>query len=326
MHMEVKRAARKGYIIALVVVVIFAAFSWWQRFFLIDQVRLWGYQPPAAVSQLATDTTMTSPTRRVFYAQRPELLDRDSFAKHCKVTEKTIVLGCYVSTQGIFLHNVSDSRLKGIMEVTAAHEMLHAAYARLNPLEKRRVDALLREAYAGVTDERVKRTIQLYQDSGADTTNELHSILPTEIRYLSPELEHYYTRFFSNRSAIVAFSEKYQAEFSSRRDQVAAADETLKTLRSDIDVLNASLSTRATIINDEFARLTTLKNAGQIEAFNAGVALYNQKVKAYNADVNKVQELIEQYNNLVNERNAIAVEQNQLNQAIDSRPSVIETQ
>ena len=38
---------------------------------------------------------------------------------------KTAVLGCYANRE-ISIFNVTDQRLDGIREVTAAHEMLHA--------------------------------------------------------------------------------------------------------------------------------------------------------------------------------------------------------
>ena len=54
------------------------------------------------------------------------------------------MLGCYHSNQdGIFLYNVQDARLAGVQQVTAAHEMLHAAYDRLSTKDKNYVDGLL---------------------------------------------------------------------------------------------------------------------------------------------------------------------------------------
>ncbi len=56
------------------------------------------------------------------------------------------ILGCYV-TQRIYIYDVKDAKLDGIREVTAAHEMLHAAYERMSSSEQTKVNALLEVEY-----------------------------------------------------------------------------------------------------------------------------------------------------------------------------------
>ncbi len=109
--------------------------DWWQ---------LRGYSPPATVTSLAAQDTMTSYATHVFYVNRPDIESNASqFRNECQETEKTIVLGCYHSNQeGIFVYNVQDSRLAGVEQVTAAHEMLHAAYDRLSSKDRNYVDGL----------------------------------------------------------------------------------------------------------------------------------------------------------------------------------------
>lgn len=324
--MDTKRSWRLPTFLAVVVMVLVIVGGWWQRYELFDAVRNWRYQPSAAVTSLAEATTMTDRTRRMFYAYHPSLEDKTTFATSCTVTEKTIVLGCYIQNEGIHLYNVTDARLKGVIEVTAAHEALHAAYERLSRSERKRVDALITAAYAKVDNTRIRDTIQSYQDSGADINNELHSILATEVRVLPEELERYYSRYFSDRAVIVSLSDAYLSEFTRREDQVTEADRRLQSLKPEIETLNSSLNTRVKTINAEYARLLALRSSDQIDAYNAGIAAYNQSVSAYNADVKRVQQMIEEYNALVTQRNAIAVEESELSQAIDSRPTAIETQ
>lgn len=313
-------------IVFSLIVIVLVSVGIWQRYYIYDQIRLWHYQPSAAVTQLADETTMVQSARRVFYANHPALDDRSTFSGHCTAAEKTIVLGCYVSNQGIYLYDVTDSRLHGVVEVTAAHETLHAEYDRLSPGEKKKVNAMLTAAYAQVTDQRIRDTIKSYQDSGADITNELHSILGTEVRTLPADLENYYRQYFSNRSAIVAFSEQYESEFTNRQQQVAAYDVQLKTMKQQIDESEAALKQQAQQINAAYAQLQELRAQNNIEAYNAGVPSYNKSVSTYNAQVKQVQNLISQYNVIVTRRNAIAVEENQLSQAIDSRPDTLQSQ
>jgi uncharacterized coiled-coil DUF342 family protein len=212
------------------------------------------------------------------------------------------------------------------MQVTAAHETLHAAYERLGGSEKRTLNQQLQTAFDNLGDERVKKTIQSYRDAGADIPNELHSILGTEVRALPKELEDHYAKYFSNRETIVNLSERYQAEFTGRQAKVDAADEQLKKLKPEIDTMLAKIDTDASSLNQQYQQLNSLKKAGKIEQYNAGVAPYNAAVASYNQSVKKTQTLIDTYNSLVKERNEIALEENELGKAIDSRPSQLDAQ
>jgi len=219
--------------------------GWTQRQNLYDSWRLHGYQPPAAVAQLATDTTMSDKTRRLFYVQHPALEDKATFSFRCRSGEKTIVLGCYIAGEGIYLSNVTDARLAGVVQVTAAHETLHAAYDRLGRTDKDHVNQLIDQAYAQVTDQRIRNTIEDYRKNGADTVNELHSILGTEVRALPAELEQYYARYFTNRLAVVAYSEAYEQAFTERKQKIIEDDQALAALKQQIDGAEASLDGRA---------------------------------------------------------------------------------
>lgn len=293
--------------------------GFWFRQDAYDWLRLRQYQPSAAIAQLAEHTTMTPKATHLFYVHHPVLADKVSFNEHCRENEQTIVLGCYVANRGIYLFDVTDSRLSGVEEVTAAHEMLHAAYDRLSADEKQRVNQLIHNAYSQVTDERIKKVIGQYQKMGADTDNELHSILGTEVATLPAELEQYYSRYFANRQAVVTFSEKYEAVLSQRKDQVADYDQRLSALKAEIDENQNDLDQESEALKGERQRLNSLLSNNQVEAYNAGVNDFNEKVRTLNAKVNQTRGLIEEYNNLVKERNNIALEEQELIKSLDSR-------
>lgn len=323
--MPSRRASLTG-LIGFVSVIAVAVLLWANRWNIYDSWRLRNYQAPAQVAQLATDTTMNDKTRRLFYVYRPELDDKTDFVQKCKSAEKTIVLGCYVPSSGIYLSNITDERLKGVLQVTAAHETLHAAYDRLSASEKAHVDSTINAAYAKVTDQRIKDTIEAYKKSDADITNELHSILGTEVRDLPPELEAYYSRYFTNRKAIVAFSEQYEKAFNDRQKAVADYDKQLADLKTQIDSQQKSLEGQDGSLKAERSRLDALLAAKQYEAYNAGVPGFNAQVATYNATVRKIRGLIDTYNDIVNKRNAVALEETELVKAIDSRPDTISGQ
>ena len=171
--------------------------------YLRDEVRLYHYQPPASITALANETTMTPAAQRIFYVNHPVLDDKADFVNACNThQEQTIVLGCYHSDQaGIYVLSVTDSRLNGVEQVTAAHEMLHAAYDRLSSSDRANVDQMLQQFYDnGLTDSRVRSTIEAYkQTEPNDLVNEMHSIFGTEVANLPAGLETYYQRYFTNR-------------------------------------------------------------------------------------------------------------------------------
>lgn len=320
------RSTRITGLISFGIVLLLGAGGWLNRWNIYDSIRLRNYQPPAAVVQIATDTTMNDKTRRLFYVYHPDLEDKATFNGHCQSTEKTIVLGCYISGQGIYLSNITEARLQGVIQVTAAHETLHAAYDRLNANDKQHVDDLINQAYTRVTDQRIRDTIEAYRKNGADVTNELHSILGTEVRDLPPELEQYYTRYFTNRKAIVAYSEQYEKVFTEQQQVVTQDDAKLAELKKQIDGLQTGLGSQAQALKSERARLDGLLAAKSYDAYNAAVPGFNAKVGSYNAQVNQTRGLIDQYNSVVAERNAAALEENQLVKAIENSPSTIDSQ
>lgn len=313
------RGGRFGSILIGLVLIAVPVVAWLERQNLYDAWRLHDYQAPTSVVQLADETTMNPATRRVFYVQHPELDDRSTFSGHCGGNEQTIVLGCYIAFKGIYIFDVQDPRLNGVKEVTAAHELLHAEYDRLSASDKQYVDTLITQAYATVTDQRIKDTIAAYRKAGADTTNELHSILGTEVRNLPPALESYYTRYFTDRERIVSYSEQYEKVFTDTKDQVAQDDTKLASLKDEINVAESSLAAQAQQLTAQHAQLDSLLASRQIAAYNAAVPSFNAAVGDYNNQVATLKHKIDQYNQLVNARNAIALEEQSLVQAIDSR-------
>lgn len=317
----------KRYIsLAVILLAIVAPLAvWTQRWNIYDALRLRNYQASAEVAQVATDTAMNDDTRQLFYVYYPEFQDKQAFNNSCKSSEKTIVLGCYVSGNGIYLYNVTDARLNGIKQVTAAHETLHAAYERLSSREKAHVNNLLEDAFEKIDNQRIKDTIEDYRKNGADITNELHSILGTEVRNLPPELEQYYTRYFTNRLKIVEYSEKYEQAFNERKQKVAEADKKLASLKQAIEAGESQLNILSDGLKSERQRLDGLLANKDYDSYNAAVPGFNSRVSAYNRQVGQVGSLIDQYNALVAERNAIATEESELVKAIDSRPDTLQT-
>ena len=283
---------------------------------ILDWTKLYNYTPPPVVSTIAADTTMTDTARHLFYVNHPAVTRGTAFLGHCPAgTEKTVVLGCYIGNdQGIYIYDITDTRLNGVEQVTAAHEMLHAAYARLSSSERKNVDAMLTSYYTNeLTDQRIKDTIEAYKKSEPkDVVNEMHSIFGTEIADLPVGLETYYKRYFTNRDAVTTYTATYQAEFTSRQNQVATYDSQLKGLKDQIDANQAQLVSQRNALDIQSKRMQAQRSSGDTTGYNDEVSAYNRGVVAYNALLNETKKMINQYNDIVTVRNQIALEEQEL--------------
>lgn len=292
----------------------------------IDWWLLRDYEPPADIEQLARDTSMTDLGKRYFYVYEPQLLGRNTFRQECTVAEQSIILGCYISRQALYIFDVDDEQLSGIRQVTAAHEMLHVAYERLGSDERERIDALNRKAYESIDNERITKTVDAYRKRDPTiVANELHSILPTEVRELDDELEDYYAQYFDDRLDVVTYSEQYADIFVSARERVEQLDETLKARSSTIENLEQSLDRQARSLEQEREELNRLRDNNETSAYNEAVGSFNQNVESYNASVNRLRNLIDEYNRLVAERNKAVVAYESLTESIDSGSAPIDT-
>lgn len=303
---------------------IFAVFNWQNIY---DWQRLRDWEPSAKVAQLATDTTMDSKTKRIFYVQHPELNDKTTFNKNCTKSEQTIVLGCYINRQGIFLLSVTEQRLYGVEQVTAAHELLHAVYDRLSSTEKTRINNLINDAFSKITDKRILDTVDAYKKDGADVNNELHSILGTEVRSLSSELETYYKKYFTDRSKVVAYSEQYQKAFSDKKAQEDSIYSQIKAIEGQLTGLSDQIQSMENNLNSQYQSLESDRNTTtDVQGFNTRVNTYNNGVINLRGLINRYNQLANSHNALLEQYNSIAMEEKELFKAIDTRSTQAKTQ
>ncbi len=285
-------------------------YDWW---------ALRSYTPTTEATQLADETTMIGTGRNDFYISQPEVENSEEFNSHCAdYGEQSIVLGCYVN-QRIYLYNVTDERLSGVVEVTAAHEMLHAVYARYDQSEKDKVDAMIEAELPNVTDERLKELINLYnQSEPGELLNEMHSILGTEYANLSPKLEEYYAQFFSNRQVVVNLAANYQAAFTESETKIEEIDAEMASIKTQVDNNSTQLENLKAEIDSQAQQLNKLRST-DTSAYNNSVPAYNELINEYNNLVETTRGLIDGYNQLVIEHNNEAAAQNSLYSSLNSQ-------
>jgi len=318
--MNLKR--RFGSLTALVLLIFGCSFVWLQQNAIGDWFVLREYQPSATISQLATDVGMTGSARHYLYVNRPGIEEASAFNKHCtNEREQTVVLGCYLGNrQGIYLFNVQTPELHGVMQVTAAHEMLHQAYDRLSAGQRKHINDLLQNVAQTITDPSLLEQINAYKQSEPDAvSNELHSLLGTQVAHLPNELETYYKQYFTDRSKVVTYYDGYQAAFRTRQEQIKTYDKELSAQKADIESREKDLESQVAGLNQKRQRMDAERQAGNTELYNQEVPVYNALVDTYNTGLSKLKSVITSYNELVKKRNAIVLQEQQLQQDLSSK-------
>jgi hypothetical protein len=174
------------------------------------------YTVSPEVHQIANQITLTEEGRQIFEDSRPELLGSAAFRETCdgtpeSVDDATVTVGCYLDRGladgriAIFLP--SDERLKDQVVVTAGHEFLHAAYARLSESDRAALNPLLEQRWSVVpTDDPIQLSLtsSVGSTAGNRPTEQFAYLGTTVADLFAPELEAFYTRYFVDRHAVVA--------------------------------------------------------------------------------------------------------------------------
>jgi len=326
-----RKAARKSrsrgtwLVIPALVALIFAGlWVWFNVDSIRDNVKVWGYQPTAQVEEIAQSTAMTEHGKFMFYVGAPKILESGDFNEFCNTHHGDFyTLGCYTSSSSIFIYQITDQRLKGVVEVTAAHEMLHAAWSRLSVEEKSRLTDLLQAAYGKIDDPKLAETMSLYEQiSPTELPNELHSILGTQYLGLGTELEEYYSQYFTDRSKVVNLYSNYQGYIDSVRDQLTELQDKLTELSDYLDNERAEIDAAIVQWNSDVdaynAKINTPGGfSSQKEANTARKALETRKTKLEERQVSYKAKVAE-YDDLITEWDKVAAESDEIFQLLDS--------
>lgn len=297
-------------------------------FWQFDNVSDWwflrNYQPSAEISALADRASLSDAGRREFYLANPTLNDKQTFSSNCPVGEVTLVLGCY-SGGKIYVLEVDRSELAGVMEVTAAHEMLHAAYLELSTSERHRINQQIEDFYASYGDADLKDLVAEYEKAEpGQRLNELHSLLGTQVATLSPQLEEYYSQYFTERNQVVTAYSKYEAVFSNIETQINALSSELDNLKQQVINLEQQLDSQRAELETTNERMNNFLTQGIISQYNSLVPVQNSQVQRYNLLIKQYQGLISAHNQKADQLNSLALEQRQLRDALDSSKQPID--
>lgn len=239
---------------------------------------------------LADRIGFTATGRDLFAWAHPELLGDEAFLSACAgarawaavprgIDDETIpkggdepddegdegetgMVGCFVPGYDdggrIAVFRPEDPRLADQVVVTTVHEFLHAAYDRLGGAERAALDPLLEARWREIpADDPIQAAFEGSTGGHNDArSTEQFAYLGSEVADLGPELEAFYTPYFTDRQTAVAFHTADRALW----DGLLAAHQTVA------DALTAAEQAVA----DADARLQAER--GQLEADRAAYA------------------------------------------------------
>lgn len=290
-----------------------------------DQLIAYQFDPPKEITGYVEIAGLSDTGELYLMTSQPQVVPSYEFDRYCTRSEPGIgVLGCYtLRDRRIYLYDVTDARLVSIEPVVAAHEMLHAAWARISPGEQEDIALLLEEGYAalGPGHPLVERIASYEAQDPRSRIPELYAILGTETAELPAALEAHYATYFSDRSKVVALSEQTYSVFDTLSTELLTLSDDLQSRNAEIEGLRytygeTSASLRADVLafNDKAAAPGAFPSKSEFEAVRAELISRQARLETMRITL---QTKISQYNTLLEELNTLNDEVSELNQGIN---------
>lgn len=299
--------------VGLLVLIVVVGVAFWQREWIYDFYLGVTYQPSSEMARIRGDLALTDRGEFLFNAAQPALNEATEFNEHCRNGETEIaVLGCYTGGK-IYVYDITDERLNGIRELTSAHELLHANWARMSDEEKvALVEPLTRTFEANQSF--LESEIDSYDIS--ERQEELYVRAGTEVADLPEALEKHYAEIFKDQDKVVGYYNGYisvfrtlEAEMNGLKAEmneintvveakIADYEQRVGQLNAAVVSFNSCAKTRGCFESeaDYYARKTELMAEqevleGMYSEINELINTYNAKVEIYNADVSQSEKL-----------------------------------
>ena len=279
--------------------------------------------PTATIDGYVADAGLSPAGRFYLYVAHPTLHTADTFDEACPIREKGIaVLGCYdPASDTIHLLDITDDTVTTLEPVVAAHEMLHAVWARFDDVEQAQVGDLVNAAFEALPSDVMTERLQPYRSAPPSTrTAELFAILGTEVAALPRELSAVYDRYFDSRQSAVALAERATAVFASITTEIA---ETVALIQDSEDVLARRLEKytrlRAALDEDVAAFNAKAETPGAFPSsseFTAARSALAERSRILTKMFEKYNELVAEHNDLVARLNVLNAQALALNEAL----------
>ncbi len=297
------------------------------RDYLADLFRGMIYKPSEEMLDIRENLALTGKGSFIFNASQPVLSGRAEFNAACRKNgDETAILGCYTDGN-VFVYDIDSEELKGIKELTAAHELLHAVWARMGDGEQKQYAKALNEVLENNRDVLVEE-ISYYDN--IEKQDELYVRAGTEIKKLPDALEKHFGEIFKDQDKIVDYYNSYIGVFNNLKAEMNALTVEMETIQAQIDTKTTEYTGGVDALNAEIKEFNECaETAGCFNsqwAFNTRRAALLREQESLEYIYNEIDGLINKYNELVEKYNADIVYSDKLNQKINSsvKPAEIE--
>lgn len=262
------------------------------------------YAPSAEMAMIREKLGLTDEGKFIFNAVQPELNAAKEFNQNCRQEEsETAVLGCY-KDGSIYIYDITAEELGGIRELTTAHELLHAKWARMSEDERRGLTENLTHVFED-NQELLESEIEPY-DMG-DRQEELYVRAGTEVKELPEELEKHYGEIFEDQDKIVDFYESYIVVFREIKAKMAGLLEEMEVLKEEISAKTAIYEQQAGQLE---ADIVSFNSCAEVEGCFSGKQEFYTQRKQLLAKQDEIGDLNEEINDLIGKYNAKVDEYN----------------
>lgn len=323
------RRISTGVLTALILAAVLAAaaFAFMHRQEIIDHLDAQKFEPSAEIVTITDRLELTDAGHRVFWASQPTVEASQTFNEQCSRvdhSEEGYVLGCFVNGS-IHLFAVTDDRLNGIVEVTAAHELLHAAFGRLSDSEREALSQRLSALYEELILDNPELEERMAVYSGLSTVafaNELHSVLGTEVAELPQWLEEHFAQWLENRDTILEYFHGYHAVFDSLKERAEVLQQEMAILRADVEERSATYDTEVERFNADWEEFLRRNDAFEFSAdpdefYRLRDDFYARR-DALGAEMNRLNDDIARYEQMRTELMQLSELNHELEQQLDS--------
>lgn len=328
MGVRVKQVVNRS-LTSLIVIAILGGgtFAYLNRQQINDHFAAQSFSASPEIVQLTESLQLTEAGHRIFWASEPTLDASQNFNEQCaqvEHSEEGHILGCFTGGR-IHLFEVRDERLQGIVEVTAAHEMLHASFSRLGDSERASLVHELNTLYEemAVNDPALEGRMSVYSSlSKTAFANELHSVLGTEQRVLPEWLEEHYAVWMGDREVILDFFDGYHAVFNELKQRADQLEAEMTALRADVEQRSKAYDEAVAQFNIEWAGFIARNEAFEFssnpgEFYRLRDEFYDRR-DALGEEMRRLNADIERYEVMRTELLALSELNHELEQQLDS--------
>lgn len=159
-------------------------------------------------------------------------------------------------------------------------------------------------------------------------TNELHSILGTELKDVGSELETYYAKYFKDRQIILGLHAKYDEVYNGLNRRANELFGSMETLSTSIQTRSTVYSTEVAQLSSEITDFNNRANSGDFSSvaqFNRERAVLVARSAKLDSDRAAINADIATYNGMYEEYQTISSQIERLNNSLDSFKALEET-